>query len=83
MVTIPLKTMSAFVTERKEQVENDEEDEKDRHENAKESFKFIVSPNRAGDNGGSAPTKTMIGRARANKNEKESFKFVVPPNRDI
>jgi len=35
-----------------------------------------------GDNGGSEPTKTAIGRARANGDEKESFKFIVPPNRE-
>ena len=50
-------------------------------------FKFIVSPNRVGDNGGSTPMKTRIGLAHANdddEKEKESFKFVVvPSNREI
>ena len=84
MVTTPLKTMGAFEARKKEQVENDEEVEGDKHENAKEPFKFTVSPNRMGDNGGSEPTKTTIWQARANDDkEKESFKLVVPTNREI
>ena len=66
-----------------EQGESDKEDEKHEPENEKESFKFIVLPNRVGDNGGSVP---MIGWARANDDNekgKELFKFVVSPNRKL
>ena len=70
-VTTP---MGAFVARKKEQVENDEEVEGDKHTNANESLNLR---NRVGDNGGSEPTKTMIGPVRANaddEKEKDSSK---------
>ena len=34
----------------------------------RESFEFVISPNRSDDNGGSVPAKTSIGRDRATHN---------------